>query len=136
MVDVLGQVGLLEEAEELIEGMPLKPDAIIWGSLLSSCTKHGNVQIAKRAAQRVYELNPSDASGYVLMSNVHAASNKFDEAMEQRLLMKENSTEKEPGCSSIELYGEVHEFLAGGRLHPMTQEIYHLLNDSSFALQD
>ena len=136
IVDVLGQAGLLEEAEELIKGMPLKPDAIIWGSLLSSCRKHGNVQIARRAAQRVYELNPSDASGYVLMSNVHAASNKFEEAIEQRLLMKENLTEKEPGCSSIELYGEVHEFLAGGRLHPKTQEIYHLLNDSSFAFQD
>ncbi|CAI8586796.1 unnamed protein product [Vicia faba] len=136
MVDVLGQAGLLEEAEELINGMPIEPDAIIWGSLLSSCRKHGNVQIAKRAAQRVYELNPNDASGYVLMSNVHAASNKFEEAMEQRLLMKENSTEKEPGCSSIELYGEVHEFLAGGRLHHKTQEIYHLLSDSSFTFED
>ncbi|CAK8538750.1 unnamed protein product [Lathyrus sativus] len=136
MVDVLGQAGLLEEAEELINAMPIEPDAIIWGSLLSSCRKHENVQIAKRAAQRVYELNPNDASGYVLMSNVHAASNKFEEAMEQRLLMKENSTEKEPGCSSIELYGEVHEFLAGGRLHHKTREIYHLLNDPSFAFQD
>lgn len=136
MVEVLGQAAFLEEAEELIQGMPIKPDAIIWGSLLSSCRKHGNVQRAKRAAQRVYELNPSDASGYVLMSNVYAASNKFEEAVEQRVLMKENLTEKEPGCSSIELYGEVHEFLAGGRLHPKTQEIYHLLNDSSFSLQD
>lgn len=136
MVDVLGQAALLEEAEELIKGMPIKADAIIWGSLLSSCRKHGNARIAKRAVQRVHELNPSDAGGYVLMYNVHAESNKFEEAMEQRLLMKKSLTEKEPGCSSIELYGEVHEFLAGGRLHPKTQEIYSLLNDSSFALQD
>ncbi|XP_061369808.1 pentatricopeptide repeat-containing protein At2g42920, chloroplastic [Gastrolobium bilobum] len=136
MVEVLGQAALLEEAEELIKGMPIQPDAIIWGSLLSSCRKQGNVQIAKRAAQRVCELNPSDASGYVLMSNVQAASNQFEEAMEHRLLMKESLTEKEPGCSSIELYGEVHEFLAGGRLHPKTREIYSLLNDSSFALKD
>ena len=34
MVDVLGRAGLLEEAEKLIDGMPLKADAIIWGSLL------------------------------------------------------------------------------------------------------
>ena len=136
MVEVLGQAALLEEAEELINGMPIKPDAIIWGSLLSSCSKHGNVEMAKRAAQRVSELNPSDASGYVLMSNVQAASNQFEEAMEHRLLIKKSLTEKEPGCSSIELYGEVHEFLAGGRLHPKTLEIYCLLNDTGFALQD
>ncbi|RZC27181.1 Pentatricopeptide repeat-containing protein, chloroplastic [Glycine soja] len=60
MVEVLGQAGLLEEAEELINGMPIRADFIIWGSLLSSCRKHGNVEIAKRAAQRVCELNPSD----------------------------------------------------------------------------
>lgn len=127
MVEMLGQAALLQEAEELIKGMPIKPDAIIWGSLLSSCRKHGNVEIAKRAAQRVCELNPSDASGYVLMSNVQAASHQFEEAMEHRILMKERLAEKEPGCSSIELYGEVHEFLAGGRLHPKTREIYSLL---------
>uniref|UniRef100_I1M6X6 Pentatricopeptide repeat-containing protein n=1 Tax=Glycine max TaxID=3847 RepID=I1M6X6_SOYBN len=105
MVEVLGQAALLEEAEQLIKGMPLKADFIIWGSLLSSCRKHGNVEIAKRAAQRVCELNPSDASGYLLMSNVQAASNQFEEAMEQRILMRERLAEKEPGCSSIELYG-------------------------------
>ncbi|KAL1347841.1 hypothetical protein HN51_023858 [Arachis hypogaea] len=135
MVEVLGQAALLEEAEELIRDMPIEPDAIIWGSLLSSCAKHGNVEMAKRAAERVCKLNPSDASGYVLMSNVQAASKQFEEAIEHRLLMK-RLTEKEPGCSSIELDGEVHEFLAGGRLHPKTQEIYYLLNDSSFTPED
>lgn len=70
------------------------------------------------------------------MSNVQAASNQFEEAMEHRILMRQRLAEKEPGCSSIELYGEVHEFLAGGRLHPKAREIYYLLNDSSFALQD
>ncbi|XP_027938613.1 pentatricopeptide repeat-containing protein At2g42920, chloroplastic [Vigna unguiculata] len=136
MVEVLGHAALLEEAEELINGISIEADFIIWGSLLSSCRKHGNVEMAKRAAQRVFELNPREASGYLLMSNVQAASNQFEEALEHRILMKERSVEKEPGCSSIELHGEVHEFLAGGRLHPKVQEIYSLLNNSSFALQD
>ncbi|KAI4306013.1 hypothetical protein L6164_029331 [Bauhinia variegata] len=126
MVEVLGQAGLLEEAEELIKGMPINPDAVIWGSLLSSCRKHGNADMAKRAVKRVCELNPSDASGYVLMSNVHSGMSQFEEAIEERVLMKENQIEKEPGCSSIELYGEVHEFLAGGRLHPRTQDVYFI----------
>lgn len=130
MVEVLGQAELLEEAEELIKAMPIKPDAIIWGSLLSSCRKHGNPYIAKSAAKQVCELNPSDSGGHVLISNVHASSGRFEEAMEERLLMKESLTEKEPGCSLIEVNGETHEFLAGGRLNPKIQEIYSLLNDA------
>ncbi|XP_028794295.1 pentatricopeptide repeat-containing protein At2g42920, chloroplastic-like [Neltuma alba] len=127
MVEVLGQAGLLEEAEELIKVMPIKADAIIWGSLLSSCRKHGNLEIAERAAKQVLALNPSDSGSYVLLSNVHAASSRFEEAVEERLLMKGSLTEKEPGCSLIEVNGETHEFLAGGRLHPKTQEIYSFI---------
>lgn len=132
MVDLLGRAGLLEEAEEIIERMPVNPDAIIWGSLLSACRKHGNIEMAKRAAKRVIELDPSDSCGHVLMSNVYAASSQFEEAMEERLSMKEKQIEKEPGCSLIEVDGQVHEFVAGGRLHPKAQGIYSLLNQQSF----
>lgn len=129
MVDVLGQAGLLEQAEKVILSMPIEPDAIIWGSLLSACRKHGNVEMAQRAAERVIELEPSESSAYVLMSNVYADSSRFEEAIEQRLSMKEKRIEKEPGCSLIEVDGEVHEFVAFGRTHPRTKEIYSLLDE-------
>ncbi|XP_031256660.1 pentatricopeptide repeat-containing protein At2g42920, chloroplastic [Pistacia vera] len=128
MVDVLGRAGLIEEAEQLVRSMPLKPDAIIWGSILSACRKRGNIELARRAAKSIIELDKNESSSYVLMSNLYAASNQFEEAMEERLLMKENKIEKEPGCSLIEVDGEVHEFVAGGRLHPKAPEIYLLLN--------
>ena len=136
MVDVLGRAGLLEEAEELIRSMPVNPDAIIWGSLLSACRKHGNIEMAKEAAKRVIELDPSDSCGYVLMSNVYAASSHFEEAIEERLSMKEKHIEKEPGCSLIEVDGEVHEFVAGGRLHYRAPEIYSLLNELGLVLHE
>ncbi|RDX63335.1 Pentatricopeptide repeat-containing protein, chloroplastic, partial [Mucuna pruriens] len=134
MVEVLGHAALLEEAEELIKGMTLKPDAIIWGSLLSSCRKHGNVEIAKRAAQRVCELNPSDASGYVLMANVQAASNQFEEAIEHRILMKERLAQKEPGCSSIELYGEVFDKFRPGAQEYISGGIVPFMSSSKFII--
>ena len=31
MVDLLGRAGLLEEAKNLIDGMPFKPNDAIWG---------------------------------------------------------------------------------------------------------
>lgn len=129
MVDVLGQAGVLEVAEKLIETMPIEPDAIIWGSLLSACTKHGNIEMARRAAKQVLELDPSDSCAHVLMSNVYAGSNRYEEATKERVSMKEKRIKKEPGCSLIEVDGEVHEFVAVGRLHPRAQEIYLLLND-------
>lgn len=128
MVDVLGKAGHLEEAEKLIRTMPINHDAIIWATLLSACRKHGNVEMAKRAAKKVMEMDPDQCSGYVLMSNVYAATSKFKEANAQRLSMEKRQIQKEPGCSSIEVNGEVHEFLSGGRHHPNAHEIYALLN--------
>ncbi|KAE8734545.1 Pentatricopeptide repeat-containing protein [Hibiscus syriacus] len=61
MVDVLGNAGFLEEAEQLITSMPIDGDVIIWGSLLSACRKHGNVEMAKRAAKHVTELDRTKA---------------------------------------------------------------------------
>lgn len=128
MVDLLGRAGQIEEAEQLVRSMPLNPDAILWGSLLAASTKHGNIEAARQAAKSIIELDKNESSSYVLMSNLYATFNQFEEAMEERLLMKENKIEKEPGCSLIEVDGEVHEFVAGGRLHPKAPEIYLLLN--------
>ncbi|EEF28314.1 pentatricopeptide repeat-containing protein At2g42920, chloroplastic [Ricinus communis] len=128
MVDVLGRAGLLEEAEELIRSMHVDPDAIIWGSLLWSCCKYGNIKMAKRAANHLIELNPSESSSFVLVANAYAAANNFEEALKERLTLKENHIGKEPGCSCIEVGGEVHEFVAGGRAHPEIKEIYRVLD--------
>lgn len=129
MVDVLGQAGILEEAEKLIETMPIEPDVIIWGSLLSACRKHGNIEMARRTAKHVLELDPNESSAHVLMSNVYAGSNCFEKATKERVSMKEKRIKKEPGCSLIEVDGEVHEFVSVGRLHPRAKEIYLLLSD-------
>lgn len=121
MVDVLGRAGLIEEAAELIRSMPMSPDAVIWGSLLSACSNHRNIEFAKWAAQNLSLLDPDDTSAHVLMSNVYAASGHFKKAVEERIKMKKKQMEKQPGCSSIEVNGEVHEFVAGGKWHSQLQ---------------
>ena len=84
MVDVLGNAGLLVQAEQLIRSMPINEDAIIWGSLLSACKKHGNVDMAKRAAKHDIEFDLAESSRYVLMSNVYAATTQFEEAIKAK----------------------------------------------------
>ncbi|KAF8077374.1 hypothetical protein N665_1043s0019 [Sinapis alba] len=127
MVNVLGGAGLLEEAEAMIKSMPVEEDAIIWTSLLSACRKKGNVEMAERAAKCLKKLDPDETCSYVLMSNAYASYGLFEEAVEQRVFMKERQMEKEIGCSSIEVDFEVHEFVSCGKRNPKSSKIYSLL---------
>lgn len=81
-----------------------------------------------RQQKNMIELDPDESCAYVLMSNVLAGSNRYNESLEPRFSMKMRKIEKEPGASMIEIDGEVHEFVAGGRLHPKVEEIYCLLD--------
>ncbi|KAH1227110.1 Pentatricopeptide repeat-containing protein [Glycine max] len=51
IVDLLGWPGLLLGARDFIQNMPIFPNAVIWGSLLSFSRLHGNVQIGIQAAE-------------------------------------------------------------------------------------
>jgi pentatricopeptide repeat protein len=42
IVDLLGRAGCLDEAHELINNMPVEPDAAVWGALLGACSIHVN----------------------------------------------------------------------------------------------
>ncbi|KAM3337326.1 hypothetical protein P3S68_031651 [Capsicum galapagoense] len=45
MVDLLGRSGLMDEAINLITGLPFKPDSNVWAALLGACRLHGNVDL-------------------------------------------------------------------------------------------
>lgn len=137
MVDILGRAGFLEEAEQLIETMPVEADSIIWGCLLSACRTYGNTEMGKRAAEKVKELDPEESMGYVVMANIQASTNDFVGAMEERVSMRMKKVKKEAGCSVIEVDDEVHEFIAGGgRSNPKAREIYLVLDELGVILGD
>ncbi|XP_038897172.1 pentatricopeptide repeat-containing protein At1g09410, mitochondrial-like [Benincasa hispida] len=112
VVDLLGRVGRLEEAMEIVEGMKTMSSAKIWGALLWGCRKHQNLELAKYTAERLLALEPQNASNYVLLSNMHAEAGRWDMVERVRVLMKENKAEKQPGCSWIEIDYQVHCFLS------------------------
>jgi hypothetical protein len=70
------------------------------------------------------ELDPGNHGAYVLLSNIHAKIGKWDRVSGQRKVMRDSGLKKEPGCSSIEVNGIVHVFLAGDNCHPLSKEIY------------
>lgn len=54
MVDMLGRVGLVEEAEKLTLKMDVRPDEALVGALFGACKTHGRVDVAERVAERFY----------------------------------------------------------------------------------
>lgn len=71
MSDLLGRVGLLEEAEQVLKSMPILPSIIEWTSLLNACRRHGDMELGRHCFTQILRLNPNRAGGYVLMSNIY-----------------------------------------------------------------
>ncbi|KAK6123643.1 hypothetical protein DH2020_042612 [Rehmannia glutinosa] len=112
MVDLYVRAGRLEKAIRLIEEMPMKPDAVIWRSLLGACLENGNLELAEVAGKKVLELEPDDDAVYVLLWSIYRSKNRWEDALRVMNMMRDQRIKKTPGCSWIELDGVVHEFLA------------------------
>ncbi|RYQ88764.1 hypothetical protein Ahy_B09g095765 isoform B [Arachis hypogaea] len=122
MVDVLGRCGELDEAEALVTSMPVKANSMVWLILLSACRMHSNLHVAERAARKIFEMEPNCSDAYVLLSNMYAASNRWDEVDEIRRTMKDNRVVKQPGSSWLTLNGLRHEFLSADTSRPLTEK--------------
>lgn len=58
VVDLLARAGMLEEAQKLIETMPVEPNANAWGALLGGCRIHGRTDVGEHAGRRLLNLQP------------------------------------------------------------------------------
>ncbi|CAK9183506.1 unnamed protein product [Ilex paraguariensis] len=130
LVDLHARAGLIEEALDIVSNMPMKPDAAIWRSLLDACCKmNAGVELSEGVARQIIELEGDDCSGvYVLLSRVYASAARWNEVGLVRKLMTNRGVKKEPGCSTMEIDGIIHEFFAGDVSHPQTKEIYNFLD--------
>lgn len=123
MVDLLGRSGSLHEAEATIRSMPLKPDAVIWKTLLFASMVHKNTEMAKRAAEEVLRVDPQDSASYVLLSNIHASAKRWRDVSEVRKSMRDQNVKKEPGISWVEIKNRVYQFIMFDKSHPHYAEI-------------
>lgn len=128
MVDMLCRGGLLDEAQELIKSMPMQPDVLIWGALLSTCKANGHIELSQEILDRLPEHESQDSGIYVLLSNIYATNQRWAEVTRVRRLMKEKGIKKAPGSSVIEVDGNAYEFLAGDTSHPQNEDVHKLLN--------
>ncbi|XP_057870765.2 pentatricopeptide repeat-containing protein At4g02750 isoform X2 [Cryptomeria japonica] len=113
MVDLLGRAGYLEEAQDFINRMPIKPDSTVWGSLLGACRLHNNVELGQCVAEWLFQLDPQNAAPYVLLANIYAGAGRWKEIQNLRKIMKNRKMKKRPGCSWIEVQKKMHAFIVG-----------------------
>ncbi|KAH9317133.1 hypothetical protein KI387_018902, partial [Taxus chinensis] len=136
MIDLLGRAGNMDEAEDLVVKMPVKPDAVVWKSILAACRIHKNTKLGTLAAESLFELEPQNSAPYVLLSNLYAAAGRWDDVAKVRKMMRDRGVIKEPGCSWIEVKNRVHSFVVEDRRHPQTVEIYKMLDTLAKQISD
>uniref|UniRef100_A0ACD5VXJ4 Uncharacterized protein n=1 Tax=Avena sativa TaxID=4498 RepID=A0ACD5VXJ4_AVESA len=106
LVDLLGRAGRLEEAYAIVKNMAVEPNEVIWGSLLGACRGRANREMSERVSDDINQLRSDRASTndaeYILLSNILAASERWEQAERIRRKMASHGVEKTPGCSTVE----------------------------------
>ncbi|CAO2817862.1 unnamed protein product [Amaranthus hypochondriacus] len=100
IVDLLGKMGNLQEAEEIVMSMPIAPDGGLWGALLNACKIHNEVEIGLRIAKQAITADPENDGYYITMSNILDSAGKWEEAEDFRQLMKKKGVNKRVGWST------------------------------------
>ncbi|KAJ8628849.1 hypothetical protein MRB53_022172 [Persea americana] len=101
MVDVMGRAGQLREAMEFIRAMPVEPSPPVWGALLASCAVHQDLEMGREVAEIVMRMEPENPSNFVLLSNMFAGGQRWDEVGIVRETMRRRGLQKEFGSSLI-----------------------------------
>ncbi|RDX70195.1 putative pentatricopeptide repeat-containing protein, partial [Mucuna pruriens] len=101
LVDVLGRAGRLQEAYEVIRGMPVMVTAKAWGALLGACRNFGELRLAEVAATALAQVEPENAANYVLLGKMYASVGRMEEAQKVRREMKERGVRAAPGSSWV-----------------------------------
>ncbi|KAK1589383.1 hypothetical protein Q3G72_033426 [Acer saccharum] len=156
-MDMYGKCGEIDDVLR-VSPQPMQRARMSWNilisvfarhGLLSSCKIHQNLELAQKATERLFELNPSDDSAHVLYSNICATTGRWEDVENVRRQMGSNKIKKQPACSWVKLKDGVSSFGMGDKSHPQTLQIYSKLEelkkmikeagyvpDTSYALHD
>ncbi|KAH6785550.1 hypothetical protein C2S51_038005 [Perilla frutescens var. frutescens] len=136
LIDLLGRAGRLEEAQNIMKSMPFEPDAATWGALLGASRIHGNTELGEKAAEMIFALEPWNSGMYVLLSNLYAASGRWEDANKMRLKMRDTGISKTTGYSWVEVLNKIHTFSVGDFTHPDSDNIYAFLEELDLRMKE
>ncbi|KAL3532390.1 hypothetical protein ACH5RR_005911 [Cinchona calisaya] len=85
--------------------------------------------MGERIANILMHIESSDSSTHSLLANIYASANRWEDVKKVRRKMSAIGFKKSPGCSSIEVDGDVRQCIGGGNLYG-----FWLLSTPSFAM--
>ncbi|KAL5552264.1 hypothetical protein UlMin_002440 [Ulmus minor] len=135
LVDLLGRAGLLNEALELIKSMQIKPNDVVWRSLLSACRVHGNMETGEVAARNLFQLNSQNPSDYLVLSNMYAKAQKWDDFARIRTELASKGLTQTPGFSMVEVERKVKKFVSQDMLHPQCDGVHEMIHQMEWQLR-
>ncbi|XP_052170146.1 pentatricopeptide repeat-containing protein At1g31920 [Diospyros lotus] len=125
MADLMGRAGMLNEAYELIRSMPMEPNDVLWRSFLSACKVHQNVEMGEVAAQNLFRLNSNNPSDYLVLSNLYAQAQRWQDVAKIRKEMACKGLIQTPGFSLVEVRRKVYKFVSQDMSYPQIYEMLH-----------
>ncbi|KFK33747.1 hypothetical protein AALP_AA5G054800 [Arabis alpina] len=132
IVDLMCRAGRLDDAVGVIEKMPMKPLASVWGALLNGCRTHKNVELGELAVKNLLELEKGNSdeeeAALVQLSNIYLVVERNAEASKIRQMIGQRGIRKAPGCSVLEVDGNVTKFVSGDVSHPNLQKIHTMIH--------
>mgnify|MGYP000606704360 FL=1 len=126
IVDMLARSGYLYEAEHFLE-MLFPPPEATWTALLSACKMYGDEEVGMRCFKLLVELNPKDATWYVMMSDIYLSVGKLEDSLRIEEMRKLARADKKPAIALIELDNKIHEFLVGTNQETRNSSTMHKL---------
>lgn len=126
MVDLLGRSGRLDEAEQLLQGMPFEKDLVGWTALLTACRSHGDVERGERCFKHLIELEPENAVAYVLLGNIYANAGRWEDVDRVESLRISAGAWKKPARACIEVQRKVHEFTVGEERSDVSEKVRNM----------
>ncbi|QHN81334.1 hypothetical protein HN51_058149 [Arachis hypogaea] len=113
LIDLLGRAGRLNEAYEILQRNPsITDDVGLLSTLFSACRLHRNLDLGVKIARMLIDKNPDDPSTYIILSNMYASVQKWDEMRMVRSKMKKLGLKKNPGCSWTEINQKIQPFFS------------------------
>ncbi|MBA0551370.1 hypothetical protein Golob_022258 [Gossypium lobatum] len=128
VIDLLGRAGQLKEAENFINKMPFEPNAFGWCSFLGACKIHGDKERGKLAAEKLMQLEPENSGAPVLLSNIYAKEQQWEDVRTLRKMMQDFNIKKLPGYSWVDVGNKTHIFGVEDWSHPQMKAIYDKLD--------
>ncbi|KAK1408950.1 hypothetical protein QVD17_41124 [Tagetes erecta] len=129
MVDLLSRAGLLKDSDEMIKNTPLATGPALWGALLSACKTHSNLELGEMVAKRLIEIEPDDVGPYVLLSNIYATAERWDDVEDVREMMMKKGLQKLVGSSLVQPGDDVVKSVKEGHSFHKRRLMYSMLGD-------